>query len=326
MSVVVDTESPEIMTVSPGDARRVADLARTIACSQSGLVDDPVWISAARRGWEDLPPALRGTIRRFRRYSGPHGALLLRGLPVDEAALPPTPSVAGSIQRPATTPATILMLTACGLGDPAAFKAEMSGALVQNVVPVPGSEEFQGNAGSALLAFHSENAFHAHRPDFVLLLCLRPDHAGLAGLRCACIRMVLPLLTGPARDALASPEFITAAPPSFGRTATGTSAHAVLTGAPDDPDIRVDLAATRALSPRAASALAELAELLDRTAQTICLRPGDLAIIDNRVAVHGRTYFEPRYDGRDRWLQRTFACADIRRSRAGRPGDGYVMA
>lgn len=50
-------------------------------------------------------------------------------------------------------------LVACGLGDLAAYRAEKSGALVQDVVPVPGRERFSGNAGSALLTFHNENAF-----------------------------------------------------------------------------------------------------------------------------------------------------------------------
>jgi L-asparagine oxygenase len=41
--------------------------------------------------------------------------------------------------------------------------------------------------------------------------------------------------------------------------------------------------------------------------------------------VHGRTGFAPRYDGKDRWLQRTFVMNDLRRSRFQRPGDGYVL-
>jgi len=48
-------------------------------------------------------------------------------------------------------------------------------------------------------------------------------------------------------------------------------------------------------------------------------------IVDNRVTVHGRTAFRPRYDGADRWLQRTFAVADLRRSRDHRPDDGYIL-
>jgi L-asparagine oxygenase len=41
--------------------------------------------------------------------------------------------------------------------------------------------------------------------------------------------------------------------------------------------------------------------------------------------VHGRTAFTPRYDGRDRWLQRIFSLRDLRRSRDFRPDDGHVL-
>jgi L-asparagine oxygenase len=36
-----------------------------------------------------------------------------------------------------------------------------------------------------------------------------------------------------------------------------------------------------------------------------------LLIIDNRRAVHGRTAFTPRYDGRDRWLKRAYLVSDL---------------
>ncbi|WKX69496.1 clavaminate synthase family protein [Streptomyces sp. XD-27] len=313
------------LTVGPGDADWITGLARRLAPVAAGRIDTPEWVAAARDAWCDLPAGLRRGLRAFRRDSGPSGALLVRGLPVDEPALPDTPTGRGSVQHTATVPAAVLLTVAAGLGDPAAFRPEKSGALVQDVVPVPGQEEFQGNAGSVLLSFHTENAFHPHRPDFVMLLCLRADHEGVAGLRTACVRQALPLLSEAGRTALRSKEFVTAAPPSFGTVAGASTPHAVLTGAPDDPDVRVDFAATRATTPRAARALDELNELFDLTAQTVRLTPGDLAIVDNRVTVHGRTPFRPRYDGRDRWLQRSFVLTDLRRSRGLRARDGYVL-
>ncbi|MGH3623285.1 MAG: TauD/TfdA family dioxygenase [Sciscionella sp.] len=292
-----------------------------------GEVDDPGWVAAAREGWEALPLSLRRAVRQFRRDSGPHGCLLLRGIPLGAAdTIPPTPMVAGSVQRTPAAAAAALVMIACGLGDPVAFQAEKSGALVQDVVPVPGREKFQGNAGSVLLSFHNENAFHLHRPDFLMLLCLRADHERVAQLTTACIRTVLPLLSEDAREALFSDEFVTEPPPSFA-SGGATSPHPVLFGAQDDPDIRVDIAATTPLTPRAKAGLAELDKLFTDTACSCSgkLNPGDLAIVDNRVTVHGRSAFTPRYDGADRWLQRTFVAADLRRSRNHRPQDGYVL-
>ncbi|MBG7698140.1 TauD/TfdA family dioxygenase [Streptomyces sp. MC1] len=328
MTLLLDTAAvsapPRTLTVGAGDAGRITALARRVAPAGDGRVDDHAYVAAARDAWCELPIPLRRGLRDFRRDSGPAGTLLVRGLPVDEAELPDTPSVGGSVQRTASVPAAVLLMVAAGLGDPAAFRPEKTGALVQDVVPVPGQEDFQGNAGSALLSFHTENAFHPHRPDFVMLLCLRADHERVAGLRTGCIRQTLPLLSEESRAALWGEEFVTAAPPSFG-AAGAASPHAVLTGAAEDPDVRVDFAATRATTDRGRAALAELAELFDLTARTVRLEPGDLAIVDNRVTVHGRTAFRPRYDGRDRWLQRSFVLTDLRRSRGSRARDGYVL-
>ncbi|MFD3416350.1 TauD/TfdA family dioxygenase [Streptomyces decoyicus] len=325
MSKTAQATPTEIVhQISAADAAEMARIGRQLA-SAADRIDDAEWVAAARSAWEELPSAYRRRISSFRRSAGPAGALVLRGLPVDEHDLLDTPTVAGSVQRTTTMPAALLVMTACGLGDPAAFLAEKSGALVQDVVPVPGQEQFQGNAGSVNLMMHNENAFHEHRPDFVMLLCLRPDHEGVAGLSSASIREALPLLSDRVRECLLQPEFSTQPPPSFGSEDGRVSRHAVLTGTPDDPDIQVDFAATIGLTLAAREALTELSDALASVARTVRMRAGDLAIVDNRVCLHGRTAFRPRYDGRDRWVQRTFAVADLRRSRSYRTDDGYVL-
>ncbi|GAA4024658.1 clavaminate synthase family protein [Allokutzneria multivorans] len=324
VTTYVRSATPNVVSLSETDAAAVTEIALGLLDVADGVIDDPKWVVAAREAWDELPVSVRRSVRRFRRDSGPQGTLLLRGLPVGLDTLGATPMVAGSVQRKATVGAAVLAMIASGLGDPAAFLPEKTGALVQDVVPVPGKETFQGNAGSVLLSFHNENAFHEHRPDYVMLLCLRSDHEGIAGLRTACVRQVLDLLSPRSRDALSRPEFITAAPPSFG-DGNAPVAHAVLTGAPEDPDLRVDFAATQPQTEAGSAALVELGELFEQTATSSALTPGDLAIVDNHVTVHGRTAFTPRYDGQDRWLQRTFSLTGLRRSRASRPGDGYVL-
>ncbi|MEU3369224.1 TauD/TfdA family dioxygenase [Streptomyces sp. NPDC006660] len=325
VSLDIDITTPDLV-LTGAETSATERVAALLCAGPEARIDEPAWVASARDHWEELPARLRRTLRSFRRDPGPGGALLVRGLPVAAPGLGATPVTDGSVQRTANVPAAVLMLAACGLGDPAAFRPEKTGALVQDVVPVPGREDFQGNAGSVLLTFHNENAFHPHRPDFVMLLCLRADPGGLAGLRTSCVREVLPLLDDASRAALHLPEFRTAPPPSFGGAGGLAEPHPVLTGAPDDPDLRVDMAATKPLTERASAALEELRRLFERTARTARLEPGDLAVVDNRITVHGRTAFRPRFDGTDRWLQRTFVLADLRRSRAHRAGDGHVLA
>jgi L-asparagine oxygenase len=317
--------SLSVATLDDGDFREVDRLARELLPASNGRIDSPDWVAAARKAWENAPLELRRVLREFRRNSGEAGALLIRNLPVDVQNLPTTPVADGSVRREATVAAATLMLIAHGLGDPAAFHAEKSGALVQDVIPVPGRENLQANSGSVRLTFHIENAFHVHRPDFVLLLCVRPDHERVAELRTVCSRQILPKLSDAARHVLGSQNFVTQAPPSFGAGAAETRPHPVLLGDPDDPDLRVDEAATVPIGDSAKAAMDELSTLFENSFRAIRMRAGELAIVDNRVTVHGRSAFTPRYDGRDRWLQRTYVLADSRRSRDHRANDGYVL-
>ncbi|MFB7466175.1 TauD/TfdA family dioxygenase [Streptomyces sp. NPDC056224] len=132
------------------------------------------------------------------------------------------------------------------------------------------------------------------------------------------------------RQALFAPEFITTPPPSFGPDAAASKPDVeprpVLSGAVEDLDIRMAQLVTTPLTPRAAAALTEFGRACEATARTPRLNPGGLVIIDNRVTVHGRTAFHPRYDGADRWLQRAYLTIDLRRSRDHRPHDGHILA
>jgi hypothetical protein len=52
----------------------------------------------------------------------------------------------------------------------------------------------------------------------------------------------------------------------------------------------------------------------------VALRTGDLLVVDNSVSVHGRSSFPARFDGTDRWLQRTFVVSDLAASATERQG------
>lgn len=312
--------------LAAGERDHLGALARELVGAPPARIDDRDWIRAARELSCAAPLTLRGALRRFARDSGPDGMLLLANLPVDDDPLPDTPSVKGSVQRTPTVPAAALALTGMALGEVVAFDKEKSGALVQDVVPVAGMERFQGNAGSVKLNMHVENAFHEFRPDLVGLMCLRNDHDNVAALRVACIRRALPLLSDATRAVLHEPRYVTAAPASFALPPGMDMPHGVLRGPVEDPDVKVDFSSTEPVDDAAGAALVELEAAIDAVAHTLILGPGDLAFVDNRVALHGRNSFQPRYDGRDRWLQRIFVHLDVRRSRALRAGDGQVLA
>ena len=56
------------------------------------------------------------------------------------------------------------------------------------------------------------------------------------------------------------------------------------------------------------------------------LRPGDLLIINNRKAVHGRLPFRARFDGKDRWLERAYFRTDLWEGRGELKGSRRLFA
>jgi L-asparagine oxygenase len=328
MTLQLDSRTPPIgdamsLTLRDEDRQAVQRLAAGLAADPAGKIDAQEWVDHARDRSGRLPVALYSAIRRFRRDPGREGVLLIRGLPVGD--LPDTPTAAGSVQDTPTVPASALVMTSMQLGEVVAFRQEKGGALVQDVVPVPGKEDFQGNAGSVTLKMHTENAFHNNSPDYVILMCLRNDHDNIAGLLTSSVRRAAELLPSDVRKVLGQPRFVTNAPRSFGDM-PAPDPRPVLDGDPTDPDVRVDFTSTDPLDATAADALEQLRHAFDSVRRTFVLEPGDLAIVDNRISLHGRTSFRPRYDGRDRWLQRTYVQLDARRSRPLRSGNGNVLS
>ena len=307
------------------DRSRVCSLAEHLVRTEPGLLDDPGWLQHARRLSCHLPPSLLEAIRRYRHEPGDHGILLISNLPVDEDTLPDTPGTRESVESAATVPAAVSLLIGLQLGEVIAYRPEKRGAMVQNIVPVRGMETSQSNAGSKPLDFHVENAFHPNRPDYVGLLCLRSDHEKRAETLASSIRQALPLLGQADRDILHQPRFVSVAPPSFG-LGDHTEPHPVLDASREDPNIVLDFQATTAVDDEAADALVRLCAALLDVAVPVVLLPGQMVFVDNRITLHARSLFTPRYDGRDRWLHRVHVTLDNRRSRARRPGNGAVLS
>ena len=321
-----------VMTAKPGAGLELTpdeqDGLRTVVedlrRAAPRLVDHAGWQAQARAASCRLPLRLLTAIRSYRHDPGAAGTLTITNLPIAADALPPTPIVPDSVVRAATVPATVAMLLGMQLGEVVAYRDEKQGALVQDVVPVPVLARSQSNGGSVPLELHTENAFHPHRPDYVGLLCLRGAQDDRVGTRVAAVRHALPLLDERERTVLHEARFVTEAPPSF-TSASRSAPRPVLVGCAEDPDICVDFHATAPVDPAAARALSALRDALTEVETEVVLCPGEMVFVDNRLVVHGRIAFWPRYDGTDRWLHRVFVHLDNRRGRPARIGNGAVL-
>lgn len=247
------------------------------------------------------------------------GALLLRGTPVGVVGpTPPHPTAPASKDRVSET---TLLTVARLLGQPVGYLPEHGGDLVQNILPTASEATHQTSTSSRVqLAFHTETAFHPHRPRFLVLLCLRDDPAAATTL-CS-IDDLLPHLSERERLVLGEPRFRTRADESFGggiRSGFGPLMR-VLSGDRDHPTLVVDQELTRGVDDESQAALDTLLGLVEQHHTSVVLRSGDLLIVDNHRCVHGRSPFPARFDGTDRWLQRAFVVADLAPSAGERNG------
>lgn len=283
-------------------------------------------IADARPAAELLPARLVDTVAALR-DSPDEDHLLVRRLPTDPH-LPPTPADGhASGEKKTRRSEWLLVLLATLLGGPIGYSEEKDGLLVHDVCPIRGRELRQENSGSAYFEVHTENAFHPHRPDFVLLTCLRPDHLAVARTLVASVRDALPHLGARDVGLLERPLFRTRMPSSFAGpdgTVVATRPLPVVATSARGLTLRVDAHNTVAVTDAAARALARFVDALERELHGWPLAPGDTLLVDNQRAVHARTAFAPRYDGRDRWLQRTYAVADLAASAGIRPGGEHV--
>lgn len=264
-----------------------------------------------------LPTQILQALLAFRRNGNDDGVLVIRGLPIDDERIGATPrhwSQQAQTKRCFDTEMYLLGVSSV-LGEVFAFRSQHDGNIVQNIVPIAtDSHEQVGTGSQVFLLWHTEDAFHQLRADFIGLLCMRADTSAattFASLR----RMRLPEHH---RRVLFEPKFqagIDKAHGGTGRPEDGPTI-AIFSGHPDDPYLRIDTSCIRALPghPEAEAALEALQQAMMDVGRQFVMQQGDLLFMDNLRLVHGRTAFTPRFDGTDRWLQRISIATDFRKS------------
>ncbi|MEU9014099.1 TauD/TfdA family dioxygenase [Streptomyces sp. NPDC048479] len=281
-----------------------------------------------------LPTETLQQILDFGRHPDTPGVGYVRNLPVDER-LPETPRDGKPSPDKATFVVEGVLLGLSGLiGEPVGFMTEKNGQLVHDVIPVEGGAMTQTNQGSSVfLNFHNDvvhdaiGRYDVASPDFLVLSCLRADHDGVARTYYADARDICRAVDERTLETLRSPLFRMNAPGSYVRDVAGgaevlSEPVPMISGPGAFPEAAAAANGVRPMNDSARSALDRLQAACREVAHEVFLRPGQALLINNRKGLHARSRFTARYDGRDRWLQRTYVRRnqwDIRyRAAAGR--------
>jgi alpha-ketoglutarate-dependent taurine dioxygenase len=276
-------------------------------------------VRAAGYARRRLPAGIHDALIDFVDQSPRSGYLLLRN--IDIGVIPPTPSSPTSSTSKDLHSEFVLLSIARCLGQPIGYFPEHNGSLVQNIVPVRGTEAHQISTSSRVeLQFHTETAFHPYRPRYLLLLCLRGDP--YAGTLVASVYDIVERLSQRDIEVLRQNRFRTAVDESFlhGAPSGLGAARPILFGSELDLTFVYDADLMVGIDSDAQDVLERLANAVRESSGSVILGAGDLLVVDNNVAVHGRTPFVARFDGSDRWIQRTFVVTDLSPSASDRVG------
>lgn len=141
--------------------------------------EEEVFLQSSSVVAHDLAREVRSRLHAFRLNEEPPDSLLVSGYRIDEQKIGPTPtSWQDRVKRGSTLREELtLILVGSLLGEPFAYATQQGGRLVHDVLRTRGYEFDQLGSGSlAELQWHTEDAFHPYRADYVLLLCMRnPD-------------------------------------------------------------------------------------------------------------------------------------------------------
>ncbi|MEV4583291.1 guanitoxin biosynthesis L-enduracididine beta-hydroxylase GntD [Nonomuraea jabiensis] len=321
-----------LSAISPDAAQEVEELTLRLAKRYDGPENEELLreLPVVAAG---LPAAQRRFLRGFA-LGDSLGYCVVRGHTIDQTRIGPTPGHWRGRPRPGPEFAEeiLLLLYASLLGEPFAWKTQQDGRLVHDVFPIKGYETEQLGVGSTdLLTLHTEDAFHPWRADFLLLGCLRNPRMVATIVAELDVRLLDP---AHART-LHQPRFLirpddshlaehNAPSDAYGENFAEIAEMkrddnrvAVLWGDPGCPYLRVDpyFMEVPEGDEEAAAALEAVSRLMERKAEDVVLRPGDILFINNHRLAHGRRPFTASYDGTDRWLKRVSVTTDFRKSR-----------
>lgn len=327
----------EELQLTPDEVASLTQLVSNLA-RRFRTATDPALIENARVYSCKLPDRVLYALNRIRVDEPESGAILISGFPVDQQRLGATPAdwVRVDAPSPAHEQEILIVLLGAVLGDMIGWTTQQSGRLIHDVFPIRRYEHEQlGMGSSTLLTWHTEDAFHPHRGDYLALLCLRnPNQAATTlgnlvdvnlsprqlELLCQPLYTIRPdeshqeknrVINGANGDSNSYQE--------IQRMTNAPDRIPVLFGSPDSPYLRLDPYFMDSVEDtEAQQALDSLTSQIDATLNEVVLQAGDVLFVDNYRAVHGRRPFKARFDGTDRWLKRVNLVRDLRKSSAAR--------
>ena len=273
----------------------------------------------------NLPERIKTVLQDFAKNGTETGFLLIKNIYIDSNALetyfpistllPNTPDNNNNKIGEGTLLSRIQSILINFIGEMISYEAEGYGRLFQDIVPIKKMKNEQTSVGSNTeLEIHTEQAFSNLRPDILSLACIRGDP--LAQTYILPVNYILEHIDIKERDMLRLPLWKTGVDMSFKLNSNDfidgdiRGPFPIIYGDENDPKLVFDQDLMFGITEEANLLIKKIINIYYKYRIQHNLQTGEIILIDNMRAVHGRSQFFPNYDGKDRFLIRCFAVYD----------------
>jgi len=270
-----------------------------------------------------LPHRIIRKLMHFKKYGTETGFLLIKTIPIDANTLHKTPPGNDYKIGEKTILAKIQSIILHIFSEIVAYEAEGYGRIFQDVVPIQSMATVQTSLGSNTeLEIHTEQAFSQLRPDILSLACLRGDVSALTYI--LPVQYIIDNMTDEDIELLYKPLWTTEVDLSFKLNGHEfmegdiRGPMAILNGNRRDPYFIFDQDLMSGITEEAERLIHKIVDVYYKHRIEHNLKPGEIILIDNNRAVHGRSPFFPKFDGDDRFLIRCFSTFDYEKSKYAR--------
>jgi len=282
--------------------------------------DDPeLFCSQSKEYSGNVPQRIKNILTDFGNFGNDKGFLLIKKFDFSHDTIGKTPEGNNNRVGEKTLLARVQSIFINVIAEMIAYEAEGYGRLFQDVVPIKSMETAQTSVGSNTeLEIHTEQAFSKLRPDILSLSGLRGNPDAITYI--LSIKSILNNLTDVEIVELYKPQWKIGVDLSFKLNnqefieGDMRGPIPILNGSYIDPNLIFDQDLMRGINYEANKLKQKIIDIYYKERNQHNLKPGDIILIDNLRAVHGRSPFLPRYDGYDRFLIRCFAVFDYEKS------------
>lgn len=269
------------------------------------------FISVANKLSLRLPSRIKRELEEFKKNGDKYGALLIRNLPNDTFVI--TPKDNKEHIGETTILANVQALFNEYMGHMVSYEAEGDGYLFQDMVPNKELSKTQTSLGSNVeLELHTEQAFSDYRPDYLSLACIKGDkHAYTFFLH---VNQILEQMSDDEIHYLEKKKWKIGVDISFALNGCDFAARgplSILKYNGQHYDLVFDQDLLMGMSITSSKMIGEIVDIYYKCRNGYVLRPGEILMLDNNKVVHGRSPFQPKFDGNDRFIVRSFIMNDL---------------